>query len=82
MCAAVGAILYRIEQHLNTVNWVNIPPRVEEILSRNGFLSHYGRVKLPDYWGTTISYQQLDIKDDRYFAGYLENEFIHRFLRR
>lgn len=82
MCAAFGAILYRVEQHLNTVNLVNIPPRVEEILSRNGFLSHNGRVKLPDYWGTTISYQQLDIKDDRHFAGYIENEFIHRFLRR
>lgn len=82
MCAAFGAILYRVEQHLNTVNLVNIPPRVEEILSKNGFLSHYGRVKLPDYWGTTISYQQLDIKDDCYSPAILRMNLLHRFLRR
>ena len=42
------------------------------------FLSHFGRMRLPDYWGTTISYQRFDVKDDRYFSGYIESEFIQR----
>jgi hypothetical protein len=70
--------LYRISSRLNTVELTNIPQSVETILSKNGFLSNYGRAKLPDTWGTTIPYQRFDVKDDRYFAGYIEGEFVHR----
>ena len=78
MCAAFGAILYRLEDDLNTVRLTNIQPGVQSVLSKNGFLSHYGRVKIPDYWGTTVSYQRFDADDDRYFASYIEDEFIQR----
>lgn len=78
MCAAFGAILYRLGEGLNTVRLTNIRPNVGTILSKNGFLSHYGRVKIPDRWGTTIPYQRFDVKDDRYFADYIKNELIHR----
>lgn len=78
MCAALGAILYRLGEGLNTVRLSNIRPSVESILSKNGFLSHYGRAKIPDRWGTTIPYRRFDVKDDRYFADYIENELIHR----
>jgi signal transduction histidine kinase len=70
--------LYRLGNQLNTIQLMNIPPAVETILSKNGFLSNYGRVKLPDTYGTTIPYQRFDVKDDRYFAGYIEREFVHR----
>lgn len=78
MCAALGAILYSLGQNLNTVELTNIQPMVGDILSRNGFLSHYGRAKIPDRWGTTISYQRFDDRDDHFFARYIENQFIHR----
>lgn len=78
MCAAFGAILYRLGSKLNTIQLTDIPPAVETILSKNGFLSNYGRVKLPDTYGTTIPYQRFEVKDDRYFAGYIEGEFVHR----
>jgi hypothetical protein len=78
MCAPFGAILYRLGSNLNTVQITNIPDAVGEILSKNGFLSHYGRGKIPDTWGTTIPYQRFDVKDDRYFASYIEQEFVHR----
>ncbi|MXY92903.1 MAG: ATP-binding protein [Caldilineaceae bacterium SB0664_bin_27] len=78
MCAVFGAILYSLGDNLNTVNLVNVQPSVERILSKNGFLSHYGRVKIPDSWGTTIAYQRFDVTDDRFFSGYIEAEFIHR----
>ena len=71
MCAAFGAILYRLGDNLNTVSLTNISSKVENILSKNGFLSHYGRQKMPDRWGTTIAYQRFDIEDDRYFSAIL-----------
>lgn len=78
MCAAFGAILYRLGENVNTVKLKNIRPEVEKILSKNGFLSHYGLEKIPDRWGTTVPYQRFDVKDDRYFAGYIETELMHR----
>lgn len=78
VCAAFGALLYRLGQNLNTITLANIRPNVASILSKNGFLSHYGRERIPDRWGTTIPYQRFDLKDDRYFAGYIERELIQR----
>ena len=51
---------------------------MERILSKNGFLSAYGRKKIPDTWGTTIPYQRFDVKDDRFFGSYIESEFVRR----
>lgn len=78
MCAAFGAILYRLGDRLNKVNMIHIPLRVETILSKNGFLSHYGRVAIPDRWGTTIPYQRFEVEDDHFFANYIEDELINR----
>jgi len=78
MCAVFGAILYRLGENLNTVKLKRIRPDVESVLSKNGFLSHYGRGTIPDRWGTTIPYRRFDVKDDRFFSGYIEMELIHR----
>lgn len=78
MCAAFGAILYRLGDDLNTIQLKDIRPDVEEILSKNGFLSSYGRVNIPDKWGTTIPYQRFNVKDDRYFAEYIDTELVNR----
>lgn len=78
MCAAFGAILYHIGDRLNSIHLTSIPRNVEKILSKNGFLSHYGREQIPDNWGTTIPYRRFAAKDDRYFAAYVEEEFVRR----
>ena len=78
MCAAFGAILYSLSDKLNKVNIIHIPKKVETILLKNGFLSHYGRAAIPDCWGTTIPYQRFDVEDDHFFANYIEDELIHR----
>ncbi len=78
MCAALGAILYRLGDDPNNIQLTNIPNSVAKILSKNGFLSNYGGEELPDTWGTTILYKRFDVKDDRYFAGYIEEEFVRR----
>lgn len=78
MCAAFGAVLYSLGERLNTVKLTRIRDDVESILSKNGFLSNYGRTKIPDRWGTTIPYSRFDLKDDRYFGQYIEKDFVRR----
>jgi hypothetical protein len=78
MCAPLGAVLYRTGSHVNKVSLVNLQPQVETILSKNGFLSHYGRLPVRDKYGTTIPYQRFDVKDDRFFASYVEAKFVQR----
>ena len=78
MCAPFGAILYSLGENLNRVNLIHVPQDIETILSQNGFLSHYGGIQISDHWRTTIPYQRFDVKDDHYFARYIETEFIHR----
>ena len=78
MCAPFGAILYHLGKMLNTVQLSAVRPKVESILAKNGFLSHYGCAKRPDTWHTTIPYQRFDIKDDRYFAEYINNDLMQR----
>ena len=76
MCAPFGAILYKVSRNLNTVKLLNIPDQVETILSKNAFLSSYGRAKRPDTYGTTIEYKRFEPKDDRYFASYVERHLV------
>lgn len=78
MCAIFGAFLYKLAEAGNEIKLSNIRPEVETILSKNCFLSHHGKMKIPDTYSTTIPYQRFDIKDDRYFAEYIENELMIR----
>ncbi len=78
MCAPLGAVLYRIGSRVNKVSLVHLQPQVEKILSKNGFLSHYGHTVIRDTYGTTIPYQRFDAKDDRFFASYVEAKFVRR----
>jgi len=80
MCAPLGAILYRTSRRLNTVRLVNIPPDVESILAKNGFLGNYGRPLLQDIWSTTIQYSRFEQKDDRYFADYIQKHFASKAI--
>ena len=80
MCAPLGALLYRLSRKLNTVSIVNVPYRVEKILSKNSFLSNYGRAKRLDEWGTTIRYNRFEPKDDRYFGAYIERHFKYKAI--
>ncbi len=76
MCAPLGAILYKASRKLNRVALSNIAERVEKILSKNGFLSHYGQEIIADTYETTVEYQRFEPKDDRYFSDYIEKRLI------
>jgi len=72
MCAPFGGILYKLSRQLNTVSLTGLAPGMETILSKNGFLSNYGREKTQDTYGTTIDYKRFEPKDGRYFGSYVE----------
>lgn len=78
MCALFGSLLYKLRDALNNVILADIQPSVRGILSKNGFLSHYGEDRIPDRWGTTIQYHRFETSDDRSFAEYIERELVHR----
>jgi hypothetical protein len=76
MCAPLGAILYRASRGLNTVGVTDVSPDIERVLSKNTFLSTYGRLAVPDVFGTTIPYRRLEPKDDRYFGTYIATHLV------
>ena len=76
MCAALGAILHKVKSNANAVKIIRIHSDVEKALSRNGFLSSYGRWKPSDRYGTAIAYQRFNRQDARLFAKYVVDEFI------
>ena len=76
MCAPLGAILYRASRGLNAISIADVSPDVEKILSKNTFLSTYGRMQVPDVYGTTIPYRRLEPKDDRYFGAYIAKHLV------
>ena len=76
MCAPFGAILYKTSRSLNTVKLVNLTPKVQSILSKNGFLMNYGVARKADVYGTTIEYKRFESKDERYFAAYIEQHLV------
>jgi len=75
-CSMLGAILTKFQDDLNTVNVS--ANRAADILERNGFLSFFGQKKVVDYNNTTIPYQVLSRKDDRYFNNYVFTEFLSK----
>lgn len=78
ICAAFGAILSLLSESGNSLNLINLSPAVETILSKNGFLSYYGREKIPDQYKTTIPYRRFHVKDEGLFANYIQVELLHR----
>lgn len=76
MCATFGAVLYKIGREPNTVTLSNIRRPIETILSKNGFLSHYGREKKQDTYETTIEYKRFEQRDDRYFSAYVKRNMV------
>jgi hypothetical protein len=76
MCAPFGAILYKTSRNLNTVKLVNLTPKVQSILAKNGFLMNYGVARKADTYRTTIEYKRFEVKDERYFATYIEQHLV------
>jgi hypothetical protein len=78
ICSMLGAVLTKLQDDLNEVTLTVYKNETKNILERNGFLSFFGYRKINDYYDTTIPYQVLSSKDDRYFNDYVFNKFLNK----
>lgn len=76
MCAALGAVLYKIGNRNNSIKIENINPNIQEVLSKNRFLDNYGYKSVYDTYKTTIKYLVFSIEEERMFGDYID-----RYLR-
>lgn len=72
MAAPLGAVLTAIADNLNDVKVIGLSSGIQDILSRNHFLSHYDFKLVIDRNGTVVPYQRVDLNDQRYFAAYIQ----------
>ena len=75
MASPLGTVLARITDKLNSIEFVNIPKKIEEILRRNLFLTNFQFPELADHFGTTMPYLRLQTTDGRSFEDYIQREF-------
>ncbi len=76
LCAALGAILSRLQEEFVSVNFINVNPSVELILSKNHFLSNFGSEVLPDTHQTTIKFRKFKVSEEKAFKDYLDRELL------
>jgi len=76
MSAALGAILDKFIANLNSIHFDYLNPKVETILSKNDFLTYFGKQRAVDINNTTIKYQKLKPTDGKYFKNYVIEELI------
>jgi len=76
LCAVLGAILSKVTEHNNSIRFVNIRHGIQNIFTRNHFLSYFGGQILPDHNSTTIKFQKFEVVEDKQFKAYLDNELL------
>lgn len=77
MSVALGAVLDLLSENFNTIKFDYIRGDVESILSKNDFLTFYGRKRAVDIHGTTIKYQKLKPTDGKFFKTYVIEELLN-----
>lgn len=78
LIAILGAILNKIQSQLNNVKIVNLSGKTKDILLKNHFLSHFGGLKILDYYGTTIKYRKFKTGEEKLFKEYLDRELLSK----
>jgi hypothetical protein len=73
MSAPLGVVLAHAVDKLNTVQFKELRPSVQSILSKNRFLAGFGLPRSLDTYGTTIPYRRFKTSDDQLFAEYLNS---------
>jgi hypothetical protein len=76
LCAALGAILSRLQEEFVSVSFVDVNSSVERILSKNHFLSNFGSEVLPDTHQTTIKFRKFKVSEEKAFKNYLDEELL------
>jgi anti-sigma regulatory factor (Ser/Thr protein kinase) len=78
MIAALGAILDKLQDNFNTIQFRYIDPPIERILQKNDFLAYFGYPSVVDNHHTTIRFLKLKPSDGKFFNNYVSNELLGR----
>jgi len=78
MSAALGAILDKLQDNFNTIEFTNVDQSIERILQKNDFLSFFNYPSVFDNHHTTIRYLKLKPTDGKFFNNYVFNELLGR----
>jgi len=78
LIAIIGAILNKVQSELNDVKIKNLSKEINNLFSRNHFLSHFGGLKIPDYYDTTIKYRKFKTTEEKLFTEYLDRELLSK----
>ena len=54
MASALGAVLDKLTDGLNSIVFLNVEAGIKQILQKNDFLSYYGYTRMKDNYSTTI----------------------------
>jgi hypothetical protein len=76
LCAALGAILSRLQEEFVSLSFININSSVDRILSKNHFFSNFGSEVLPDTYQTTIKFRKFRVTEEKPFKDYLDRELL------
>ena len=77
LSAVLGAILSNLQDDLNTVALINFSEKVEDILTRNNFLNHFGGSgDARNSGGTVVPYKKFGSVDTRSFEHYLRKDLF------
>ena len=76
MSAALGALLDKFTENFKVIHFDYLTPRIETILSKNDFLTYYGKQRAHDVNNTTIKFQKLKSTDGKYFKNYVIDQLI------
>jgi hypothetical protein len=57
---------------------VGLSRRLETLLQRNHFLSHFGGTKLPDFYRSTVVYRKFKTNEEKLFKEYLDTELLSK----
>ncbi len=78
LTAILGAILSNVQDNLNDIKIEGLAKKFIDLFSRNHFLSHFGGLKILDYYETTIKYRKFKTTEEKLFKEYLDRELLSK----
>ncbi len=78
MASALGAVLDKLTEGLNSIVFTHIDSGIQQILRKNDFLTYYGYSRAVDNHSTTIRYMKLKPTDGKFFSQYVTTELLNR----
>jgi len=78
LTAVLGGILNKAQEGFNNIELEGLSNDINNLLSRNLFLSNFGGSRIPDFYDTTIEYHKFKIVEEKLFKEYLDKELISK----